>query len=127
LHNRREWGLIPITEQRVQTSSTNFRVPDVCVIRPTRGEYIVQSPPVICIEVLSKGDTLIGLQEKIDDYIRMGVENIWILEPLQHIAYQVVAGRPEPVVHTLTIEGTPVRIELDSLFGELDELLDGRL
>jgi Uma2 family endonuclease len=127
MNNRRLWGLIPLTEQRVQTSPTNFRIPDVCAIRPIRGEFIVQTPPVVCIEVLSKGDSLAGLQEKLDDYLRMGVENIWILEPLEKIAYRVTANGPERVMQELTIEGTPVRIDLNGLFRELDELLDGRL
>ena len=75
--NRHIWGVFGFTEQRVQISKQSFRIPDVCVLRRSDPvDAIVQIPPLICIEVLSPRDTLSAMQERIDDYTRMGVENI---------------------------------------------------
>src|SRR5262249_17977120 len=48
-----------VVEQRVQGSPTRFRVPDLCVLTtPPPYPPIFTEPPFICIEVLSKDDTI---------------------------------------------------------------------
>jgi Uma2 family endonuclease len=42
---------------------------------------IFTAPPHLCIEILSKDDTMLYMQEKIDDYLRFGVPYIWIINP----------------------------------------------
>src|SRR5271165_5356635 len=58
-NHRRDWNIFVVVEQRVQVSPTRFRIPDVSVLP---GDYskdpIVRVPPLVCIEVLSKDDTL---------------------------------------------------------------------
>ena len=78
----KELGIEVIPEQRVQVSPTRFRVPDVTVVKSSQtvGE-IFTAPPHLCIEILSKDDTLDYMQEKIDDYLRFGVPYIWIINP----------------------------------------------
>lgn len=125
--NRRAWGLLPIPEQRVQTSATRFRIPDVCVIRPVVGENIVRSAPVLCIEVLSKDDSLQSIRDRVEDYFRMGVEHVWVFEPVEQKAYRALASGYELVTGTLTIPDTPVSIDLVAVFQELEDLLAGRL
>ena len=126
-NNRREWGLLPIPEQRVQTSATHFRIPDLCVIRPVAGELLVRSAPVLCIEVLSKDDTLENMRDRIEDYLQMGVEHIWVLDPLKHEAYQATAQGYEAVHGIMNVAGTPVRVDLNDVFQQLEDLLAGRL
>lgn len=58
-------------------SATSYRIPDICVLsRDQPVEPVFTTPPLICIEVLSKDDTLRGLQERIDDYLIFGAPNI---------------------------------------------------
>jgi Uma2 family endonuclease len=40
---------------------------------------IFKVPPHLCIEILSKDDTILYMQEKIDDYLSFGVPYIWII------------------------------------------------
>ena len=79
---RKELAVRAFPEQRVQVSTTRFRVPDVTVVKTsqTQGE-IFTAPPHLCIEILSKDDTMEYMQEKIDDYLRFGVPYIWIINP----------------------------------------------
>jgi Uma2 family endonuclease len=89
----KELGIEVIPEQRVQVSSTRFRVPDVTVVKTSQtiGE-IFTSPPHLCIEIRSKDDTVDYVQEKIDDYLSFSVPYIWIINPRLRKGY--VATRP---------------------------------
>jgi Uma2 family endonuclease len=126
--NRKQWGLRAFTEQRVQTSGSNYRIADVCVLRLGEpDDPIVHAPPLICIEILSRGDTMSEMQERVDDYVGMGVENIWILDPLRRRAWSADAsGIHKLAGDAFTVPGTPVRIPLSDLYAELDDLAAGR-
>ncbi len=65
-NRRKEWGIDVVPEQRVQVAATRFRVPDVCVIADAgQPEQIFRTPPLICIEILSKDDRLSEMQERV--------------------------------------------------------------
>src|ERR1700680_3644377 len=68
-----ELGISVFPEQRVQVSKTRFRIPDVCVTVGVRTEQILTKPPFICIEILSPEDRWPRIQQRIDDYLAMGV------------------------------------------------------
>jgi Uma2 family endonuclease len=87
---RKALGIKIYAEQRVQVSPTRFRIPDVTIIKASQfqGE-IFTSPPHLCIEVLSKDDTMLYMQEKIDDYLGFGVPYIWIVNPRLRKGYVV--------------------------------------
>jgi len=75
---RRELNLRVLPEQRVQVSPARFRVPDVCLVAGNPKDPVVLAPPLLCIEILSKDDRMIDVQEKIDDYLRFGVPVVWV-------------------------------------------------
>ena len=76
------WGILAVTEQRVQVKPDRFRVPDVCVMTTGRPSgQIVTRPPFVCVEILSKEDRMTDLLGKVDDYLSFGVRYVWILDP----------------------------------------------
>ncbi len=81
------WGIWVVGEQRVQVKATRFRVPDVIVMLGEPDDQIITHPPFICVEVLSKDDTLKQVQQKVDDYLAFGVRYVWVLEPWTKRAY----------------------------------------
>ena len=55
----------------------------MAVIRlPWEKEQILTRPPYICIEVLSPDDTISRTQQRLDDYVSIGVQNVWMIDPL---------------------------------------------
>jgi Uma2 family endonuclease len=79
---RDEWGIRAYPEQRVQVSRTRFRIPDVTVVKLSQEQgEIFTNPPHLCIEILSKDDTMQYMLEKIDDYLNFGVPYVWIISP----------------------------------------------
>ena len=128
LANRTAWGVRPFTEQRVQTSPTHFRIADVCAMRlgnPPGG--IISTPPLICIEILSHDQSLSDMQERVDDYLGMGVENVWIIDPVRRYAWYATAdGFHKLSNREFCVPGTPIKIALADIYEQLDELAVGR-
>ena len=117
----REWSILGLPEQRIRVSATRYRIPDVCVISlDYRKEPVLTTPPLVCIEVPSKDDTLNSLLERIDDYRAFGVSNIWVLDPAKRRAYVCQQGDFREALNVLEVQNTPIRITLIELFAYLD-------
>ena len=122
-----EWGVRVFPEQRVQTSAEHYRVADVCVVRrELKLEPIVRTPPLLCIEILSRDDRMSEMQERVDDYFAMGVGNVWVVDPRRRRAYTADrTGGLEAAVDVLRIERTAIEARLSEVFSELDEMEQG--
>jgi len=122
--NRRAWGIVAGTELRVQVGARRYRVPDVCVLRQSDPkDPIVKTAPLICIEVLSPEDRLLRVQERFDDYAKMGVEHMWLIDPIRRQAWVVMADGSQVHVDTeFKVAGTAIRISLAEVFAELDDM-----
>jgi Uma2 family endonuclease len=120
--HRRKWKVRVVVEQRVQVSATHFRIPDVAVLsRDDPREQIITHPPLICIEILSKDDTLRSMQQRVADYAAMGVKNIWLFEPEERNVWVCTADSMTKVASgVLTAVGTEVSIPLDEIWADLD-------
>jgi Uma2 family endonuclease len=82
LNRSRQLRVYPLVEERVQVSHARFRIPDVCVVLgPKPAEQVLTTPPIICIEILSKDDRMSEMQERIDDYLKFGVPYVWVVDP----------------------------------------------
>lgn len=122
-----EWGILVLTEQRVQVSATHFRVPDVCVVNDKQAfEAIVRTPPLLCVEILSREDTASEMLERVEDYRLMGVSTVWMIDPRRRTASIIDAsGVIRRVEAELTVPETKIRLGIDDLFAQLNRL-EGR-
>jgi Uma2 family endonuclease len=123
--NRQAWGVFGLPELRTQVAQFNYRVPDVCIVRASAPrDRIVRTAPLICIEILSSGDKFTELKKKVDNYIGMGVENIWTLDPWNRKGYVCTSNAfTEPESGELVVSATPIKLVLADIFAELDEML----
>ncbi|HEY6989841.1 MAG TPA: Uma2 family endonuclease [Bryobacteraceae bacterium] len=88
LSNReKEWGILVVPEQRVQVKARRFRIPDIAVLTSPPSGRIVTEPPFLCIEILSKSDRMVEMQERIDDYLEFGVRYVWLINPQTRRAF----------------------------------------
>jgi Uma2 family endonuclease len=82
------------SEQRVQVTPTRFRIPDVCLLAEDAPvEQIVRTPPILCIEILSKEDTMTRIMVRVKDYFQMGVPVCWIIDPALRSAWVATPGQ----------------------------------
>jgi Uma2 family endonuclease len=117
-NHEREWGISVYPELRVQVSPTRFRVPDLTVLRADApDEQIITHPPLIVIEILSPGDSLLGMREKIEDYLAFAIPNIWVIDPSDRMGYLCRSGtfREWQPSSQLTVPGTPIALDLTQL------------
>ena len=115
---RAQWGITVLVEQRVQVTATNFRVPDICVVLgPKPTEQVLTKPPFICVEILSPEDRWSRTQQRIDDYLAMGVPFVWVLDPSTKAAYSVTrpAGTTQ-VTDVLKTLNPSVELPLSEIF-----------
>lgn len=117
----REWGIRVAVEARTQVSPDNVRLPDVVVGPRGRWPQVLLKPPLIVIEILSPSDSAQELVEKIGDYLRMGIPNIWIINSDERSGFAVRPDAPARLVSRLEVPNSPIYVDLPELFARLDE------
>ena len=123
-NHRHDWQVRVLPEQRVQTSATHYRIPDLCILRSSDPkDPIVRFAPLLCIEILSQADSLTDLQDRVDDYAGLGVEHIWAIDPWKRRGWRAsTEGFLRPTDGVLRIKDTPIAVALADLFAEMDEV-----
>jgi Uma2 family endonuclease len=117
----KKWGIRVRPELRVQVTPGNFRVPDVTILdRNLPIEQVITHPPIAVFEILSPEDTVTRLMAKLEDYERMGIQTILVLDPNgTHRRYGL--GKLEPLTSTaFDLPGSHCRFDL----AEIEKLLD---
>lgn len=114
----KELGIWVIQEQRVQVSAKRFRIPDICVTLGEPDEEILRQPPFICIEILSPEDRWPRVQQRIDDYLAMGVPYVWVLDPATKVAYSATPTErtQEVTIGPLKTQNPSVEVPLSEIF-----------
>ena len=105
--------------QRVRTTGSRVRIPDVCLTLEDPGIDTFDSPPFLCVEILSPDDTSSDLLEKLEEYAAMGVVHIWVVDPRRRKAYTYSARRLEEVSGADLMAGSGIVIPLAEVFARL--------
>jgi Uma2 family endonuclease len=121
-NRRAEWKIVVMSEQRTRVSATRVRLPDLCLISAEAPrESVTLTPPLLAIEILSPEDRLPRVLIRLNDFLRMGVENLWLLDPIDRNAFIYtkdglrLADGPR-----LTIPDSPIYLDLPEIFSALD-------
>jgi Uma2 family endonuclease len=115
---QKQLGITVVVEQRVQVSPKRFRIPDVCVVLGKATEQIFRTAPFLCVEILSPEDRMKRVQERIDDYLAMGVSYVWVLNPSGPRVYVATAsaGLHEFKGDVLSTENPVLELPLAEVF-----------
>ena len=121
-NRRRELSVRAFGEWRSRVSPTRYRVPDITVIRePYMKEPVLAQPAYVCIEILSPKDRWSRLNHKLNDYVKAGVENVWVIDPVERIAWTFdELGAHQLSGTTLTTKDGNIALPLAEIFAELD-------
>jgi Uma2 family endonuclease len=120
---RQAWQIDAYPELRVQVALGRYRVPDICVMPlQWKKTSIVREAPLLCLEIKSAEFTLKRERNRAQDYLAMGVREVWIFDPEKRVAY-VLRGETmtEQREGLLKLAGTAIELDLAALFAVLDE------
>jgi len=115
-----DWGILTATEQRVRVSDSRVRVPDVVVVRSGQQPDVLIEPPLLVIEILSPDDTYSDTQERAEDYLRMGVVTVWIIDPKTRSGKMCSRSAWVPALR-LEVPGSPLYVDLQEMFTKLHQ------
>jgi Uma2 family endonuclease len=121
-NNEKVWNVYTLVEQRIRVAQRRVRIADICLIRRNAPrEQVIVTPPLLCVEILSPEDRLPRAARVMEDYARMGVPNLWLLDPKDQVAYNYASdGLLKLTTNLLTIPGTEISVDLPNLFAALD-------
>ncbi|MFL6426792.1 MAG: Uma2 family endonuclease [Acidobacteriaceae bacterium] len=114
------WNAQVLAEQRVRVSPERVRIPDVCLISlGPPYERVLVTPPLAVIEILSPEDRVARYNERLEDYRRMGVANIWVADPEERRGFDWSSRWQE---HTrFAVANSPVYLDLAEVFASLPQ------
>ncbi len=117
-NHEQEWGTQVVTEQRVRVSPTRVRIPDVTLLTPGAQPDVIVDPPLLVVEILSPDDSYSDTQERAQDYRKMGVETVWIIDPTTRTG-RMCSGTDWVEAARLEVKGTPLYVNLPEIFSQL--------
>ena len=100
---------IPITPQR-------YPVSDLAVwLSDDIGDRLPAVPPFLAIEILSPEDRMVRMQAKVQEYLSIGVQWIWVIDPVEKQAICHSQRNPAGVVtDVLRTEDPGIEIPLEA-------------
>ena len=88
-------GFRPGSELTVRLSKNRFLVPDVAVQRKDQIQDPYPTEPIhLCIEILSPDDRMSEMIAKGEEYLGWGVPMVWIIDPVNQVAWEFSLNRP---------------------------------
>ena len=110
-------GLQVVPEIRIQINPRRYRVADIAVWRAGDiGERIPTVPPFLVIEILSPEDRMVRMQPKIQEYLALGAEWIWLIDPDERQALIYSQASPTgALAEVLTTRNPDLEIALSEL------------
>ena len=111
-------GMRVVTELRIRVASGRVRIPDLCVYLSDPKQRVPSTPPFLCIEILSPEDRMSRVEVRINDFLAMGVNTVWVLDPETRQAYTATAadGLREVKTGTLRTESPVIEMCLAEVF-----------
>lgn len=75
---------------------------------------MLATPPLIVIEILSPEDRVSRYKERLEDYRRMGVPNIWVIDPMTLDGVDCSTGNWNKT-ETFRVEGIEIYMAIHEL------------
>jgi Uma2 family endonuclease len=113
--------VLALPELRSKTRETRYRIPDVCVLlHPPRTKYLLDAA-FLAIEILSEDDRMSQMIERLEEYEKKGVPNIWVIDPRLKTMSVYSQGALQEIRGDVIATGDP-RLELtrQEIFAQVD-------
>jgi Uma2 family endonuclease len=115
---RKTLGIRVLMSIRLRMGASRYRVADIAVWQDDNiGTRIPTVAPFLVVEILSPEDRMVRMLPKIQEYLSIGVEYVWVIDPEEQAALSYSQKHPEgAAVTTLRTENPGIEIPLESAF-----------
>ncbi|PYT29483.1 MAG: hypothetical protein DMG57_11305 [Acidobacteria bacterium] len=69
-------------EIHMRLAATRIRIADLAVFLEKPAVRIPSSPPYVVVEIVSSGDRLCEIRDKLEEYHWWGIKHIWLADPV---------------------------------------------
>ena len=107
--------MVGLIGPRVQVSPFRIRCLISCCLRRGPQPDVIVDPPLLVIEIISPDDTYSDTQIRVQDYLDMGVQNVWIVDPWTRTG-RVCGSGSWRECGRLEVEGTSIYVDLGDVF-----------
>ena len=111
-------GICVAVEVRIRINPRRYRIPDISVWRDKNVVGPIPNvPPFLAIEILSPDDRMTRMVPKIQEYLAIGIEYVWVIDPEEKTA--LCFSREHPggyVCDVLRTENPNIEIPLAAAF-----------
>jgi Uma2 family endonuclease len=95
-----EWNIRVRSELRIQIHTDKYLIPDVSILDAALPkEKVPTIPPLVAFEVWSEDNRVREMMRKFDDYERMGIPQIWFIDPAEAIWQRYQHGKLSDQTH----------------------------
>jgi Uma2 family endonuclease len=108
-------NLFVLPEIRMRISGTRYRIADVAVFVGEPEGEVPSTPPLIVLEIVSRGDRHTEIVEKLAEYRQWGVQHVWLADPYNRTLH-VYAEDGLRQVPSLDLTESNLRIRHEDLF-----------
>lgn len=81
---------------------------------------VLTDPPILAVEILSPDKSCWEVEERAADYLAMGIQSVWIIDPKTRTGRMCV-GKTWIAANRLIVPNTAIYVELADIFRALDE------
>src|SRR5664279_1504600 len=112
------WNVHGFTEVRVRVRTGKYMIPDLCLVEgPKPIGLVLQTAPLLWIEILSPEDRLLRVNRKVQAILESGTPYVWVIDPETLESDLYSAGKHTPLqAGVLRIPGTQIEVPLHGIF-----------
>ena len=116
--SRSQLAIRVVTQIRIQIHSRRYRVADIAVWRDDNiGTGIPTVPLFLVVEILSPEDRMVRMASKTQEYLSIGVEWVWVIDPAEQTALCYSQKDPRGAVcDVLRTENPTIELPLGRAF-----------
>src|SRR5436305_1296345 len=117
-NHRKAWSIHIGTETRVRIRAGKYMIPDLCILYgPEPTDRVLQTAPLIWIEILSPEDRLLRVNRKVQQVLECAVPYVWVIDP-ETLESELHTPEKRMTVEDgiLRIPGTEIVVPLATIF-----------
>ena len=116
VNREKQWNVYAYTDVRMLVRAGKYLIPDIIVSATELTGKVIESPPLLTIEILSPDDRFFRVGERVRAQLAFGVPYVWVIDPetLESELF-TQSGSQKIEDRVLRLPGTAIEVDLNRL------------